>query len=116
MRNTLMIALSMAALTAPAPAMAAAADGDQVRTVTVSKKGVDLADAGQARKLYARLKRAANAACSIESADPTYARPDAHCVAEALGRAVRSADKPLLTAAYQSDAASSNHALAGNDQ
>ena len=116
MRKTLMMAMTLALPLLAAPALARAADRAQVRAVTVSKKGVDFADAAQVNRLYARLKRAANTACSIESADPKYARPNAQCVAEALAAAVNGAGKPLLTAAYQGDAAVANRALAGNDQ
>ena len=45
-------------------------DGDQVRVVAVSKAGVDFADQQKVGRLYARLKRAANLACSAESASP----------------------------------------------
>lgn len=91
-------------------------DGDQVRAVAVSKAGVDFADGRKVGRLYARLKRAADVACSTESADRHLARPDQACVAQALGQAVRQTDKPLLTAAYQADATASGRAFAGNDQ
>ncbi|MGZ3275242.1 MAG: UrcA family protein [Phenylobacterium sp.] len=91
-------------------------EGDQVRVVAVSKAGVDFADGQKVGRLYARLKRAANLACSTESADHHLARPDQACVSQALAQAVRGADKPLLTAAYQADATAGERAFAGNDQ
>lgn len=122
MRAILIAALTASALAAPAFAPPAFAyeqthtrDGDQVRAVAVSKAGVDFADARKVGALYARLKRAADLACSTESADRHLAQPDRACVAQALAQAVREADKPLLTAAYQADAASVR-ALAGADQ
>jgi UrcA family protein len=92
------------------------ANGDQIRLVAVSKTGVDFADQGQVGRLYVRLKRAADQACSTESADRHLARPDQACVAAALAQAVRGADQPLLTAAYQADSTAAGRALAGNDQ
>jgi UrcA family protein len=92
------------------------AGGDQVRAVAVSKAGVDFSDRRQVGGLYARLKRAADKACSVESADRHAAAPDAACVDQALAGAVRAADKPLLTALYEADPSVSNRALAGNDQ
>jgi UrcA family protein len=110
--------LAAAALVGPAVAMEqnTTANGDQVRVVAVTKTGVDFSDRRQVDGLYARLKRAADKACSMESADRHLARPDQACVEQALAQAVRRADKPLLTAAFQTDATVSNRAFAGNEQ
>ena len=118
MRAILVAGLVVAGLAAPALAyeQKSTPDGDQVRVVAVSKSGVDFADGRKVGQLYLKLKRAADVACSTESADPHLARPDQACVAHALAQAVHSVDKPLLTAAYQADAAASDRALAGNDQ
>lgn len=110
--------LLAAALVGPAFAydQNTAANGDQIRRVAVSKTGVNFGDRRQVDGLYARLKRAADQACSVESADRHLARPDQACVDRALAEAVRRTDKPLLTAAYQADATIANRAFAGNDQ
>jgi UrcA family protein len=118
MRTISVVGLLAVGLTGPAFAyeQKTTADGDQVRVVAVSKRHVDFADQRNVGALYARLKRAADQACSVESADRHLARPDQACVDQALAEAVRRTDKPLLTAAYQADATASGRALAGNDQ
>jgi UrcA family protein len=118
MRAILVAGLIAAGLAAPAFAyeQKSTPDGDQVRAVAVSKAGVDFADSRKVGQLYARLKRAADVACSTESADRHLARPDQACVARALAQTVRSVDQPMLTAAYQADATAGDRALAGNDQ
>jgi UrcA family protein len=118
MRTICMVGLIAVGVAGPAFAyeQKTTSDGDQVRAVAVSRSGVDFADQRNVGALYARLKRAARQACSTESADRHLARPDQACVDQALAGAVRRTDKPLLTAAYQADAAAADRAFAGNDQ
>jgi UrcA family protein len=118
MRSMIIAGLLAAGIAAPTFAydQTTNANGDQVRVVPVSRTGVDFADQGQVGRLYAKLKRAADQACSTESADRHLARPDRACVAAALDQAVRGAGQPLLTATYQADSTAADRALAGNDQ
>jgi UrcA family protein len=118
MRATIIAGLVAVGLVGPAFGyeQKTAVNGDQIRAVPVSQAGVNFGDRGQVDGLYARLKRAADLACTTESADRHQARPDRACVDQALAEAVRHTDKPQLTAAYQADATAQNRAFAGNDQ
>jgi UrcA family protein len=115
-----MLVLAVAAAAAfGAPAMAYQlkddAAGDRVRVSALPVSRVDFSDPAQAKAFYAKVKRAAEEVCTGPSFSSTISRPDAECMSHALAEAVKTADRPLLTAAYNSDLAG-NRALAGNDQ
>jgi UrcA family protein len=106
-----------AALSAPAMAYQLKSDtaGDRVRVSALPTSRVDFSDPAQAKAFYAKVKRAAAEVCTAPSFSSTISRPDAECVSHAVAEAVKNADRPLLTAAYNTDL-SANRALAGNDQ
>ncbi len=106
-----------AALSAPAMAYQLKNDtaGDPVRVSHLPTSRVDFSDPAQAKAFYAKVKRAAAEVCTTPSLSSTISRPDAACLSHAVAEAVRNADRPLLTAAYNTDL-SGNRALAGNDQ
>ena len=113
--NKLLLAASAAILIAtPALAANVVAD-DNVPTQAVSTRNVDFSNAGQVKHFYAKLRGAAAAVCDSGSANPDISRGDAACVRQVMAQAVKVADKPVLTAMYNS-AQTSNRAFAGNDQ
>ena len=79
-----------------------AAQGHDVTvTIHVSNQGLDLRDPAGAQAFYARLKHAADVACTHgnrvdlkPSGDPVA------CYEKALAEAIRSVDLPLVTQAY----------------
>jgi len=115
----MLVLAAAAAVAISAPAMAYQlkndAGGDTVRVSALPTSRVDLSDPAQAKAFYAKVKRAAAEVCAAPSTSSTISRPDAECVSQAVAQAVRNADRPLLTAAYDSDR-TGNRALAGNDQ
>ena len=84
-------------------------------TKAVSTRGVDFSSKEQVREFYLRLNSAAQAVCDAGSPVPRAFAVDAGCVREVVADAVKAADKPVLTALYNSSP-DSNHAFAGNDQ
>jgi UrcA family protein len=82
---------------------------------TVSTRGVDFSNQEQVRRFYIRLTTAAQAVCDAGSPVPRVFATDARCVRQVVADAVKAADKPVLTALYNSNA-DSNHAFAGNEQ
>lgn len=117
MRMLVLALAASAALSAPAMAYQLKSDaaGDKVRVSALPTSRVDFSDPAQAKAFYARVKRAAEEVCVAPSISSTISRPDADCVLHAVAAAVKTADRPLLTAAYNTDL-SGNRALAGNDQ
>ena len=98
------------------PALAETAQPvDLAPTQAVSTRGVDFASRDQVKHFYAKLRGAALAVCDSGSANPRISQADATCVSRVMAEAVKSADKPVLTALYQSRQ-DSNRAFAGNDQ
>ena len=81
----------------------------------VSTRGVDFSNKEQVRQFYIRLNTAAQAVCDAGSPVPRVFATDARCVRRVVADAVKAADKPVLTALYNTSA-DSNHAFAGNDQ
>ncbi len=111
----LFLAASAAILIAsPALAETVRAD-DSAPTQSVSTRGVDFANKDQVKHFYAKLKGAAAAVCDSGSANPRFSQADASCTREVVAQAVKAANKPVLTAMYNS-AQDSNRAFAGNDQ
>jgi UrcA family protein len=103
-----------AAVLIAGPAFAADTQAD-APAKTVSTRGVDFSNQGQARQFYAKLHAAAQAVCDAGSPVPRAYAVDAGCVRQVVADAVKAADKPVLTALYNSSA-DSNRAFAGNDQ
>jgi len=66
------------------------------------------------RQFYSRLNVAARAVCDA-GGSARAAAVDAQCVRQVIADAVKVADKPVLTALYNSTG-DANHAFAGNDQ
>ena len=118
--SRMLILAAVAAATLAGPAMAyqlkSVSGGDVVRVVTLPTKHVDFNDAAQTKAFYTEIKRAADEACTGPSTSSIISRPDRDCVASAIAQAVKIANRPLLTAAYNGEAGSANRALAGNDQ
>ena len=102
-----------------APALAAERQNGEAqadaRAQAVSTRGVDFSNQQQVREFYNRLHVAAQAVCDSGSSLPRPYAVDYSCVREVVAHAVKVADKPVLTALYNSSA-DSNRAFAGNDQ
>jgi UrcA family protein len=81
----------------------------------VSTRGVDFSNGDQVRRFYVRLNATARAVCDAGSPVPRSFAVDRRCVRQVMADAVKAADKPMLTALYNSTA-DSNRAFAGNDQ
>lgn len=82
----------------------------------VSARGVDFNNKDQVRQFYVKLHAAAQSVCDAGSATPRAFAVDAGCVRHVVADAVRAADKPVLTAMYNSSADANARAFAGNDQ
>jgi UrcA family protein len=109
----LLLAASAAVLVA-APAFAAETQAD-APAQAVSARGVDFSDRAQVKQFYSRLHEAAQTVCDSGSSVPRAFAVDISCVRRVMADAVKAADKPVLTALYNSSA-DANHAYAGNDQ
>lgn len=109
----LLLAAGAAVLIA-APALAAEPQAE-ASARAVSARGVDFSNQQQVRQFYNRLHAAAQAVCDAGSPVPRAFAVDAGCVRQVVADAVKAADKPVLTALYNSTA-DSNRAFAGNDQ
>ena len=105
----LILAATAAAMLIAAPAFAETRDAQDAPAQTVSAKGVNFSSRDQVKSFYAKLRVAAAQVCSSGSA------VDAACVRDVTAQAVKAADKPVLTAMYNSSS-DSNRAFAGNDQ
>jgi UrcA family protein len=112
-----LILAAAAAILISTPALAAEVQSD-APTQAVSTQGVNFASRTQVQHFYAKLRGAAQAVCDSGSANPRFSATDASCVRDVMAQAVRSADKPVLTAVYNANeqGVSSTRAFAGNDQ
>jgi UrcA family protein len=63
---------------------------------TVSTTGVDFHDRAAVKALYARIYRAADTVCHM-------ALSDRACIHETVAAAIAQADRPVLTAMYETD-------------
>ena len=108
--SKMMLTAAVAAALLAGPALA------QTSQVMVRTHHVNFNDPAQVRDVYARINQAAREACTTPSDNKYVAQPERECVARAVADAVRSTDKPLLTAAFNSNPDRANRALAGNDQ
>ena len=95
------------------PAFAAQTQDAPVQAI--SARGVDFNNKEQVRQFYVKLHAAAQAVCEAGSPTPRAFAVDAGCVRQVVADAVKVADKPVLTALYNTSA-DSNRAFAGNDQ
>jgi UrcA family protein len=111
---TKLLLAASAALILAGPAFAQTA-ADQAPTQAVSTRGVDFASKAEVRHFYAKLRGAAQAVCDSGSVSSTISRADAACVRQVMASAVQVANKPVLTAMYNT-AQDNNRAFAGNDQ
>ena len=109
----LLLAASVAVLIA-GPVFAAETQAD-APAQAVSARGVDFNNKEQVRQFYVKLHAAAQAVCDAGSPTPRASAVDATCVRQVVAKAVKVADKPVLTALYNTSA-DSNRAFAGNDQ
>ena len=115
MSKLMFVAAAVAALLS-GPALA----DEVVHSAVVPTGAVDFNNPNQANQVYERIASTARDLCTMNSANPVFARPETECVNRAIAQAVQQANRPLLTAAYQRDAVdaktSPGRALAGNDQ
>jgi UrcA family protein len=93
-----------------AGAVSGAADAP---TATVKLSAVNFRNAADVDRLYGQLQRSAEAVCDSNSANPRITQMDRACARKALARAVRTADRPTLTARYES--ANPSSAFASQD-
>jgi UrcA family protein len=104
--RTFSIALGAAALSLGFSAFAAASDLPAARnteqvTTEVSYKDLNLAKAGDANELYARIERAAHDVCHVGyGIHGRAAQAERQCAAKAIDDAVHSVDNPNLTTVY----------------
>ena len=114
MTKILFVAAAAAAL------LSGQAMADETHSAAISTAGVDFNNRAQADRVYERIAATARDVCSMHSSNPVLARPEAECVSHAVAQAVRNVNRPLVTAAYERDAADAvttpSRALAGNDQ
>jgi UrcA family protein len=84
--------------------VASARDDGQVSTV-VNYRDLDLSQAADAQRLYARLKRASKEVCytSLDVRSLRIHRRQEACYAEALDRAVERVNEPALTALHSAE-------------
>lgn len=111
---TKLLLTACAAVLIAGPALAAEAQGD-VPAKAVSTRGVDFSNSAQVQEFYARLRTAAEVVCDSGSSLPRAIAVDERCVRRVVADAVKVADKPMLTALYNTSP-DSNRAFAGNDQ
>jgi UrcA family protein len=99
MLKTALIAAGLLALTSPA----LAANHDSSTQAAVAVGNVDFNNNAAVRDVYSRLKEAATNVCSTYIASARITDVDTVCVERALADAVRSADRPQLTAMIAND-------------
>lgn len=113
---TKLILAATAALLIAGPAFAETARSvEDAPTQAVSTKGVDFNNREQVKHFYAKLRGAIAAVCSSGSISSDISRADASCVRDVTAQAVKAANKPVLTAYYNTQG-DGNRAFAGNDQ
>lgn len=98
MKTRSMLALAVAALALTATPHVLADDVATVTTKRVSTAGMDLACPRDARKLYRRLRNAAQEVCAYSSATGTYSR---ECAKEALNASVAQLNSPTVDALHR---------------
>ncbi len=81
--------------------LASSAFAGESKSVAVSTVGTDFHNRVEVQSFYSRISLAAQDACRIDSTNKYVASSDTDCVRRAISDAVKSADRPLLTAIYQ---------------
>jgi UrcA family protein len=114
MTMTKLLLAAGAAVLIAGPAFAAETQAEAPARA-ISARGVDFSNQTQVRQFYDKLHAAAQAVCDAGSPIPRAYAVDARCVRQVVADAVKAADKPVLTALYDSSG-ESNHAFAGNEQ
>jgi UrcA family protein len=104
-RETNMKTLLALALTTAALSPVAATAGSAVPARSVSIASVDFRDPAALQAFYSRLKIASIDVCDSNSANPVISQRDRLCRQKALDVAVRSINRPTLTALHQAEAA-----------
>ncbi len=99
------MSLAVAALAGPSQARTVPAQGEpSAERILINR--VDFRDPGQVQAVYKRLQQAALFVCGVDpSADRAEREAARACSERALGQAVQSVDRPLLTATYQQSGA-----------
>jgi UrcA family protein len=87
----------------------------ETKTAAVPTGNVNFNSRADVNALYTRVELAAQSVCSYDSKNKYVAQPDRACVDQAVAKAVASANRPTLTAAYQARGGAAN-AMATNDQ
>ena len=95
-----MILAAVAALALAAPAMAQTIDAAPTQTLATSS--VNFSDPAAVKQFYGKLYQAAATVCDSGSAMPRAAQTDISCMRDVMAQAVRAANKPVLTATYDS--------------
>jgi UrcA family protein len=94
-----LICAATALLAASTPAVAS--DLAAPPTQVVSVAGVDFHSAAAVRQVYSQLKMAASSVCDNYAANSRVTQADVACADKAVATAVRTLDRPLLTAMYE---------------
>lgn len=87
----------------------------ETKTAAVPTGNVNFNSRADVNALFTKVELAAQSVCSYSSKNRYVAQPDRACVDRALAQAVASANRPMLTAAYQARGAGAS-AMATNDQ
>jgi UrcA family protein len=109
MSKIALAALAVAMLAGPALAQ-------ETQSALVRTGRVDFNDPAQVQQVYQRVEAAARQVCTLTSDNRYVAVTDRECMRKAIADAIAQTNRPLLTAAYDASARSTNRALAGNDQ
>ena len=111
----LLLAASAAILIATPALAGGIVSNDDIPRQAVSARNVDFANPAQVKHFYAKLRGAAVAVCESNAVvSSPAAQLDRACIGQAMSQAVKTLDKPVLTAMYD-NAQTSNRAFAGND-
>lgn len=94
-----LICAATALLAASTPAFAA--DVSAAPTKVISVVGVDFRDAAAVRQVYSQIKLAASSVCDNYAAISRVTQADVACANKAVADAVRTLDRPLLTAMHE---------------
>ena len=79
---------------------ASAAPNDDAPTQAVSTAHVDFRSEAAVRAFYRRIEAAAHDVCDSNSPNPRITQMDQACESRAVAQAIRAADRPMLTALY----------------
>jgi UrcA family protein len=87
----------------------------ETKTTAVPTGNVNFNSRADVNALFTKVELAAQSVCRTDSKNRYVAQPDRACVDRAVAQAVASANRPMLTAAYQARGGGAN-AMATNDQ